>query len=927
MQLLVRTRRAVPLRLLLRSDVDHRAVTMSATPMRDVRPLPFPPLQSTELGASRRSSLRSSALPPSPYTPFSGRRSGSVPPGTPQPEPDIGSARKDIQGDGTSAEEFLRGGLDAALRSNSVSILNLLSRGSDILHEAPELMLVNAMQMAICQQIEDGEALADHAASAAIRRDLDASLAALRAEEATWNLIAIVWRASMYRPDDLTAVRLAPDALDRALIDASPGVAKAHRIARWLESDAAAALDRAGGPRVKPLDDPAYRCAYTAQKRGVRALSIDFKGTLDETETKADERLCRQLFRLLRAGRIEQAERICRAAGQPWRAAILAGGKRCSAQAANGHKRAARITWRNAVAKLARGNSPFPPHERAIYAILAGVADPALSVAADYESRAWVRITSALDAACENALAGATGAAVAISDDAILQMFRECEGAANGHTAIPAAVHSGLRDVRSYFALGDEISAEHLQNLVEALGNLAHTGRIMGLEWVCRLTANLGVFLKVSELVYAIEGNEVAMSNFEEAVVSFAEIVISKDKTEEDRSQQVGTIRKARVLVSELAARVLSVLDNPNLIVNVYTDLMISALIEDLKQEENDGKRVGVPHRKILERRTVCLEQAGGSFSRETLDMLVLNVVEQIWEQFMPSSVTDMQQHVDEVVSKEDELIIRSLEFLMFPAFANYEQAVLRATTLTRKFFLKGKQRAARQLVDWFPKEVINHLPVDSSHIATNELDAWRMYMDALTQYDEWRNYFFTNRPIELPAIVREAALARRGHVSYEVQAAASVQLDKYKEELERYTRTSSQLRDAAVEALRTTLQYSGGWMRPNDDEIAGVDDADEMKGYEERCREIEKVRRIAVPDLVALLHNVLHESGLYNEATELATTVASDMYKLYECFGKAQLKAFLQKVADSAVLLADQAVKQNGVMRPYNGYFFEEFA
>lgn len=910
-----------------------------ATPMRDVRRLPFSS-QSTERtpAGSRRTSLRQSFVPPSPYTPFSGRRSGSVPPGTPQLESDgafggttpRGQKRDErivnAAGDGT-AEEFVRSGLDNAMRAASASTLSVLSKGA--VHELPEHLLVDAMTTAIHEQILRAEALsADRTAHTHVRRELDSVLAALRAEEASWALLRAVWRPSEIRPADLTATRLSPDVTDSILISGAPGVRKAHLVAQWLEAQAADELDRAGGPRVKPLDDPAYRCAYTAQLKGVRAVSMDFalrEEPLDETETKADERLCRELFRLLRAGRLSDAERICRAAGQPWRAAILAGGKRCSAHAANGRRRAGRAAWRNAVGKIARASAALPPHERALYGLLAGVTEPALAVATDYESRAWVRITTALDAACECALSG-TPEGAAIPDEAILQMFRECEGAGIGHSGIPAEVHARLREVRAYFALGNNMSPENLEKLIEALQGLARAGSEHQLEWVCRLAAHKCLFLKLTEMTSAVEENEEVMVNFEDAVAMYPKLVILKDKLEEQKAEQIGAIRKARVLVSELAARELSILGNPTLIVDVYASLMISALIEDLKHEENEGKRVGVPHRKILERRTVCLEKAGNSLDRETLDMLVVSVVQQIWESCMPGDPLE-DVNFEDKVTKEDELVIRSLEFLMFPAFANFEQAVLRAACAARKFFLAGKKQAARQLVNWFPKDALAQLPPDAPMLATRELDAWRMYMEALSQYDEWRTFYFSLRPIDLPPVIRDAAVARSGHVSYEVQAAANVQVDKYNAEMETYNRTSAQLRDAAVEALRTTLQYDGGWMRPHDGQDEEALREEDTDAYWERREEIEQIRRVAVPQLVTLLHSVLHESKLYSEAAELATTIADEATKLYECFGKADLKALLQRIADSSVLLADMAVKESGAVRPYKGYYFEEFA
>ncbi len=527
---------------------------------------------------------------------------------------------------------------------------------------------------------------------------------------------------------------------------------KAQRIAQWLENEAATDLDRSGGPQVKPLEDPAYRWAYSATRTGTDSVSMDceVRGvTLDYTEVKAEERLCRELFRLLRAGRMDEAERICRAAGQPWRAAIIAGGKSCSAVAANGRKGDARRSWRSAVAAMARSRANIPPHERALYGVLAGVMEPALAVATDYESHAWVRITTALDAAFENALGEAAAENIVVSDETLLQMFRECEGASVGHDGVPGEVHAQIREVRSYFSLGEDISVEHLEKLLEALSKLARTGLELKIEWVCRMAAHMCIFLKYAEVLHDVVENTTAMANFEDALQAYPRLVIEKDLDEDARAVEAGTILPARPLVSELAARLLSELLNPENIVSVYADLMCAALRADLRHERAEAQRVGVAPREVDDRRALCLENAGAHFDRETLDKLVLQVVDQVWDSHLldgPDVATGDADLIE--TTEDDELAYRAIEFLAHPPFPNCGEAVLRATTAARRFFLYGRHGAARKLVEWFPKLISGQSSQDECVDAVRELDAWRAYMNALARHRDWREYFCSHRPM-----------------------------------------------------------------------------------------------------------------------------------------------------------------------------------
>lgn len=911
-----------------------------STPMRDVRRLPFSrqSVDSSAQPTSRRLSLRNSRLAPSPYTPFSGRRSGTLPPGTPQIERDTFTSNPrssdptltHLDAGQYSADEFVRNRLDSGLRETTVSILSALSR-TGAQDPDPEKTLLKSTLDELLKQIQVAEAyLRQRSAHSYVRKHLENALAALRVEAATWQLVSAMWRSSDYRERNLASIRLAPDPLDQIKIKQASGIDKVHRITEWLESLAAEELDRTGGPRVKPLEDPAYCCAYTAQAQGAHAISIDYslrQGHLDETETKADERLCRELFKLLRAGRLGDAERICRDVGQPWRAAILGGGKNCSALSANGVKGGARKVWLAVVAQTARQSSTLPPHERALYGLLSGIKEPALVVAPDYESRAWVHLTTALDNACEKAISGSDGG-IGISDNEIIQIFAECEGASDGHPSIAGDVYVAIRKVRAHLALGANMGKNHYLSLLEALSELGCEGFKRKQEWVVRLASNLSLFIKLTGKIYSFAEDEVVMNNFDSAMSGYARLVIMLEQKEELKAREDGTIREANGIVYELAAWELCELKNEARIVKEYAELMVNSLVMDLRHERSERLRVGVRSREVCERRTLCLEKAGMCFKKDTLSALVLFVVDRVWDSEMVGALD-----VKDEVTERDELVIRALEFLMFPSFPNSEEAVVRATVAARRFFLEQKYAACKQLVTWFPIEAATEDEKESGRLARRELDAWRMYMDAKRFYQDWQDYFFTNKPNPLPMDVIAAATAESGTCSYEVQASATVQVDKHNEEVEEFNRTSQELRRVAVEAITNTLEYDGGWM------MAMVSDDTRMESDENEQRRISEtveVRKQAVPELVWLLHRILHESGEYASAMRVAELVAQESTKLYECFEQSEIKVLLHRVAESAILCSDEMVKSGTVQlasepqpmplqRPYVGTFFEE--
>ena len=922
-----------------------------STPMRDVRRLPFNRRDSD--GTRRRYSLRQSVLPPSPYTPFSGRRSGTLPPGTPIVEGGnpfqtkksmtTHSNRNLIPPTSTtpnvenvSADEFVRTKLDSNIRSSTVNLLSTLS--SKVRDEEKSKFMLDGIRDELRKQVKLAESfLNERSAQPHIRRELENSIIALRTELSTWDLINTMWRSIDYRTRDFTTTRLALDRLDQTIIDNVSGIEKCHRITEWLEYLAAEELDRNGGPRVKPLEDPAYRCAYSAQAEGVPSVGMDYSigenRKLDEIELKADERICREIFKLLRAGRGSDAESICRAAGQPWRAAILSGGRNCSSLSANGVKGGARRVWRNTVAKTVKAGQALPIYERALYGLLAGVKEPALAIATDYESRAWVHFITTIDNACDKALLSSADGC-AITDEAIIQMFDECDGAGDGHPSIPSDINAGIRKIRSYFALGRSMSQRHASELLMTLGNLAYDGLRHNKEWVCRLVSNLALYMKLDNLAIVALEDEDSMNNFESAMSAYARHVIHKEKEEEEAAERTNQIREVRPLVSELAAWQLSELENNIHIVREYSVLLYNALRNDLRHERAERKRVGSPEHEVYVRRERCLEYAGACFNRDTLDKLVVHVVDYVWDRFM----NDLNNHsnsnaVADEITEDDELIIRSIDLLIFPTCPNHEQATIRATIAIRRFFLLGKHSAAKHLIEWFPQidDIRNSSNGNSSSsiMPLREIDAWREYIEAKHAFQAWQDYHFTKKPKPLPEAIRLAASADKGTYSYEIKAAASVQMKKYEQKYEMFKKNADQLRDVAKNQLRQALLFDSGWMRAVANEVEEMEFELDEAGreiHEQRREEMRAVRRWAVPELVWLLHRVLHESGLYDEAVEVAILVAGDACKLYECFGKSEMKSLLARIAESSVLLADGVIKSGTTSRPYKGLFFEEF-
>lgn len=898
-----------------------------ATPRHDVRRTDFP-------SGSLHSAFGN--LLPSPYTPFSGQQSGCVPTGSPQLHalPDYNpSPPEPVE----EAERFVDGDLLVILRGVAIDSITA-TRKMSVLGPPAEIALAFVTHLADSLQAQlDMATVLCEARSLQVRtRNIIQKITnQLRLEKDTWSLLKTAWQGPDILSEDLCTRRLAPSATEAFPLSKVQGLSKLQRIVEWLEATAYDALERTGGPQLRPLEDPAYRWEYTSSRvSDNEPISMDYPlrsgEILDEVEQKAETRLSREIYRLVRAGRLDEAEEACRRVGQPWRAALLAGGKRGFAISANGKKHIARKTWRKAVSAIAlSSNSSIPIHERAVCGVLAGILEPVLAVADGFDDEAWARSSILLDATIERVMSGVEEV-VKIEDTTILQAFSECQHSGKGTYGVEDVLLQNLRSVQAYVGLGPTIDNDGLKALMRSLAQLSNNGLKLQAEWACRFAAQVCLFVKFSGLLSEPGRHLDLFDNFDAAVQSYVRLVIKMDLEKQEQASKQGTILPARPLVCSIAAQFLAELSVGHRIVETYSELLCAALRSDIDHEKVEQGRAGVAPREIEERRTLCLKKAGSCFSRDTLNELVIAAVDDIWRgnsamsstDISPSRVLEGEISYQEGINIDDEVVVRAIEFLLFPAFANYNEALLRGTHAARKFFLLGKRGAAKHLITWFPEDILEHVDTTLCEGAIHEFDCWRAYLSAIDRHGEWSSHYTSKRPQPLPENVRKAAVAEPGKECYADQTNAKLRLEEYFKELESYKRTCEIYRDAAVESLRIALLYDRGWMVDVQDREG--DDAMEDERAQRRA-EIAAVRRYGIPQLTMLLHHVLEESGMYEEAVELAELIAQEELRLYECFGTDELKTFLGRIANSAVLLADGAAQVRDVRRPYEGKFFEE--
>ena len=102
---------------------------------------------------------------------------------------------------------------------------------------------------------------------------------------------------------------------------------------------------------------------------------------------------------------------------------------------------------------------------------------------------------------------------------------------------------------------------------------------------------------------------------------------------------------------------------------------------------------------------------------------------------------------------------------------------------------------------------------------------------------------------------------------------------------MEQWKATQNSLAKEANEKIMAVITFSDGWMAEPEDDV-----------------ELIYLRKLCIPEVIFLLHTLLHTTENYDQAVALADIVASEVHGLYECFHKENMRIFLNKIKLSAV-------------------------
>ncbi len=249
--------------------------------------------------------------------------------------------------------------------------------------------------------------------------------------------------------------------------------------------------------------------------------------------------------------------------------------------------------------------------------------------------------------------------------------------------------------------------------------------------------------------------------------------------------------------------------------------------------------------------------------------------------------LSEVVRKIHEDESDADEEIprkINALEWLLYDP-KQVDEALERGNLLIRKLKATGKDEFAVQTFEKIPSNATQTLLQNfeetdlprKQDLIMKEYLSWSAYFAATSGFDRWWQHYNKEKP-KMPSKANESQHLTK-QVTLEKQA------KQYNINLEQWKVTQESLAKEAHDKLMVVLTFSDGWLgQPEDDQALNY------------------LRKLCIPQVILLLHTILHTTEQFREAMALADLVADETYGLYECFHKENMRTFLSKIKQSAV-------------------------
>jgi nuclear pore complex protein Nup107 len=264
-------------------------------------------------------------------------------------------------------------------------------------------------------------------------------------------------------------------------------------------------------------------------------------------------------------------------------------------------------------------------------------------------------------------------------------------------------------------------------------------------------------------------------------------------------------------------------------------------------------------------------------------------------------------------ISELDKKKISSLDFLLFDQDQRGE-LLWQANAMIRYFMAQRKIEAVKKAFTMVPTDSIqllvqfyggkNKLP-QKAECSIREYLCHQTYLAAIDGYNEWVEFFYNKKP--------KPPQSSAGR-NFAEKAASEHQELMYKQELDRWKNVLKEQTASTKELLYNVLMFPDkGWLVDGDEVHMEYSSDDDVTVWENRKIQMDNLRKIHIPDIVALLHKILTLAEQHRECMKLVDDIANEQNQLYQVFSKHKMSEFLSKIAESSLALMNEKLDPFG--------------
>ncbi|XP_041476652.1 nuclear pore complex protein Nup107-like isoform X2 [Lytechinus variegatus] len=720
----------------------------------------------------------------------------------------------------------------------------------------------------------------------------------LTQEKATWRLIGSLYQDRQMSAEDQDGVGITLDRIhtehlsEREIVDSlfeRDAIVRQHQIVvDWLESIAA---DQSAFSYNKvqfyshsvcwenTLHELQQRAVSGSATRESMVTSLDPDAPVRENKPLADLdkedeiKLLLNVFANIRAGRLEEAQRLCKESGQAWRAASLEGWRLYHDRNMNSVENSGELApiegntyrdiWKNVCWRMAE-DERFHLYERAIYAVLSGNLRELLPACNLWEDCLWAYFKVLVDQEVEREIRDQLRSDRALQplpqgyytkDLTPPKIFQELH--AHPNQKVESQAKEKLHLIQKYIILGD------IDTLLEEMSEWLREINPRPSHHLVRFMAHLALTLR-----------SLGLSTRDEICISVIEAYV-KDLISEEKTELVA------IYVAQLP---------PDLQVMWYAKFLEGIHAKEQRQyclqlAEDAGLDVAAITKKVVETLRFKEDEEPGADIIHTAAL-------------------------EAATSQEDRRKIEAIDWLVFDPSQRAE-AVKQCNAIIRAFLATKKHDAAREVFKKLPEDSIDVIlrnwramagsvppPVQDAN-AIREYLCIKAYLDALDAYNDWFAHYHNKKPSP-PSLPEDANFHDRVRYEHEHK--------EYEMELERWEQSVLALTKGVSDTMYNVLLFvDGGWM------VDQTFDDDEEEVDEVRVSQMQRLRELCLPRMCLLLHSVLHSTHQYKDCLILADVVASEQHQLYKVFSKPELKQVLSRLRESSLQLLDQSLDALG--------------